>query len=66
MPKDEFIHMRASLDTKRKLHDLRRADPDLAPASEIMRRLIDKAHEKLIRKATRAGAASGGQDVIGQ
>lgn len=53
MSKDQFIHMRSSGLTRKQLDDLRAAEPDQPPMSEMVRRLISRAHKQLQRKASR-------------
>ena len=42
-------------DFEEKLDELRRHEPDLPPKSEMMRRLVDRAHEKLPGARKRKG-----------
>ncbi len=49
--KDRFLHIRADDTCLEKVEDLRRAAPGRVPsAAAVVRRLIDKAHDELMRK----------------
>lgn len=50
MEKDAILHMRLEGELKQAIDDLRRAESDLPNRSEMVRRLISRAAEKL-RKA---------------
>jgi hypothetical protein len=43
-PDDTILHMRVAEEIRAKLDDLRRLEPDLPSRSEMVRRLIEKAH----------------------
>jgi len=42
---DTFLHMRIAEEVKLMLDDLRKGEPDLPSRSEMVRRLIERAHE---------------------
>lgn len=43
---DTFLHMRVATEVKSKLDDLRKEETDLPSQAEMVRRLIDRAHER--------------------
>jgi hypothetical protein len=43
MAKDRYLQLRVYEETRRKLDDLRRRETDVPSASEMIRRLIDRA-----------------------
>ena len=43
---DTFLHMRIASDVKLMLDDLRKEEADLPSQAEMVRRLIERAHEK--------------------
>lgn len=45
MTQDTFLHMRIAEEVKLMLDDLRKGEPDLPSRSEMVRRLIERAHE---------------------
>ena len=50
MTQDTILNMRVAEEIRAKLDDLRRAEPDLPSRSEMVRRLIEKAHERAERR----------------
>jgi hypothetical protein len=42
---DTFLHMRVASEVKSMLDDLRKEEPDLPSQAEMVRRLIERAHD---------------------
>lgn len=47
---DTYLHMRVATEVKLKLDDLRKDEPDLPSQAEMVRRLIERAHQRRKRK----------------
>ena len=50
MTQDAFLHMRIAKDVKQMLDELRKSEPDLPSQAEMVRRLIERAADKKVRR----------------